>query len=219
VNARWSGSASRGPLTFELTDAKAVAPGSPAVFVDRDGTINEAVRDPESGMPESPLRVEDVRLLPGVAPALDALSAAGFALVCVSNQPAAAKAKVSAEELLLVHEAVIERLAQHDVRVATSRLCLHHPEGSVGCLSWSCGCRKPAPGMLLAAAADLRLNLARSWMLGDTDSDVAAGRAAGCRTVLLEYPGSAHKRPGGTGADLIAGDIGEGVEQLLRRRR
>ena len=185
--------------------------------MDRDGTLNEAVPDCESGLPESPLRVEDVRLLPGAADALNELTAAGFVLVCVSNQPAAAKGKVTVDELLCVHERVVELVAQEGARIAVSNLCLHHPDGVVTGLSRSCPCRKPAPGLLLTAAAELELDLTSSWLLGDADSDVAAGLAAGCGTVLLEYPASAHKRLEGPGADLLAPDIGSGVAQLLDR--
>jgi D-glycero-D-manno-heptose 1,7-bisphosphate phosphatase len=99
-----------------------------------------------------------------------------------------------------------------------SRLCLHHPEGVVDELSRPCGCRKPAPGMLLDAAAALGLDLESSWMLGDTDTDIAAGRAAGCRTVLIEYPRSAHKRSSSAAPDVLAADIGSGVARLLDHR-
>jgi D-glycero-D-manno-heptose 1,7-bisphosphate phosphatase len=194
-----------------------VAPGRPAAFLDRDGTLNEAVPDPDSGLPESPLRLEDVHLLPGATAAAKALAEAGYALVCVSNQPAAAKGKATVQRLLSVHERVIGLLEQQGVYMDASRLCLHHPEGVVGELSRPCGCRKPAPGMLLDAAAALGLNLASSWMMGDTDTDVAAGRAAGCRTVLIEYPQSAHKRLGEATQNLLAADIGSGVAHLLDR--
>jgi D-glycero-D-manno-heptose 1,7-bisphosphate phosphatase len=192
--------------------------GRPAAFLDRDGVLNALVPDPSSGRPESPLRADDVRLLPGVAAAADELTRAGYALVCVSNQPAAAKGKVSVEQLHAVHARVLDLLGREGVRLDASRLCLHHPEGVVGELSGPCDCRKPAPGMLLDAARALGLDLAASWMLGDTDTDVAAGRAAGCRTVLIEHHASAHKRGGGTNPDLIAADLPEAVARLLDQR-
>jgi histidinol-phosphate phosphatase family protein len=135
-------------------------------------------------------------------------------LVCVTNQPAAAKGKVTVEQLLDTHERVLELLEQEGVRVEASRLCLHHPEGLPGELSRPCSCRKPAPGMLLDAADALNLDLGSSWMLGDTDGDVLAGSAAGARTVLIEYPPSAHKRLGGCSPDLLATDLADGVAQL-----
>jgi D-glycero-D-manno-heptose 1,7-bisphosphate phosphatase len=159
-----------------------------------------------------------VRLIEGAAVAVRALAQAGFALVCVSNQPAAAKGKVSLEQLLAVHERVLELLREQEVHLDASRLCLHHPQGTVPELSGPCGCRKPAPGMLLDAAQELGLDLASSWMLGDADSDVLAGHAAGCRAVLIEHPGSAHKRAGEASPDLLASNLADGVAQLLEER-
>lgn len=186
-----------------------------AAFLDRDGVLNALVPDPVSGREESPLRFEDVRLLPGAAAAARRLAEAGFALVGVSNQPAAAKGTISLEQLLEVQERVLELLAAEGVRFDGFRLCLHHPEGVVAELSGPCDCRKPAPGMLLDAAAELDLDLAPSWMIGDTDTDVAAGRAAGCRTVLIEHPGSAHKRQGAGEEDLRAADLPQAVRAIL----
>ena len=188
--------------------------GRPAVFLDRDGVLNELVADPACGAPESPLRPEDVRLIGGAARAAARLQRAGFVLVCVSNQPAAAKGLISVAQLLAVHERVLELLAREDVTLAGSRLCLHHELGVVPELSGACGCRKPAPGMLLEAAAALGIDLSASWMVGDTDSDVLAGRAAGCGTVLLAHPPSAHKRSRPVTPDLAGTDLA-GAAALL----
>jgi D-glycero-D-manno-heptose 1,7-bisphosphate phosphatase len=188
-----------------------------AVFLDRDGVLNAGTPDPVTALPESPLKALDVRLLPGVTAALTALDAAGYALVCVSNQPAAAKGKTTVRELLEVHERVLELLAAGGAAPEMSLLCLHHPEGVVAELAGRCDCRKPEPGMLLRAAVDLDIELESSWMVGDTDADVAAGRAAGCATVLLEYAPSAHKRSGAATADLLAKDLPDAAAQLLDR--
>jgi D-glycero-D-manno-heptose 1,7-bisphosphate phosphatase len=193
--------------------------GRAAAFLDRDGTLNALVPDPASGVAESPLSVSDVRLIDGAAAAARRLSQAGFALVCVSNQPAAAKGKVSPERLRAVNERVLGLLAEEGVRLDGFRLCMHHPEGAVPELSGPCACRKPAPGMLLDASRELDIELASSWMLGDTDPDVLAGRAAGCKTVLIEHPGSTHKRAGVGSPDLLARDLADGVAQILARRQ
>lgn len=189
--------------------------GSPAAFLDRDGVLNELVYDPDSDARESPLKVEDVRLLSGAAAAAHELASTGFALVCVSNQPAAAKGKVTVEQLLAVHARVVHLLARAGVQLDASRLCLHHPRGVVPELSRPCACRKPGPGMLLDAARSLGLDLSASWMVGDTDADILAGRAAGCRTVLIEHPGSSRKRSSKISADLAASDLLHGVAQML----
>jgi D-glycero-D-manno-heptose 1,7-bisphosphate phosphatase len=190
----------------------------PAIFLDRDGVLNELVTDPDSGQPESPLRVADVRLIAGAAAATSALRAAGYALVCVTNQPAAAKAKTSVSELEAIQRRVGELLAAEGARLDAWRMCLHHPEGVVPELSGRCDCRKPAPGMLLDAAGELGLDLSSSWLFGDTDADMLAGRAAGCRTALIEHPASAHKRSNGANHDLLATDLADGVAQLLALR-
>lgn len=186
-----------------------------AVFLDRDGVINELVADPVSGAGESPLEVEQVRLVPGAATAAGRLARAGYVLVCVSNQPAAAKGTVSVAQLHAVHERVSELLAREDVTFATSRLCLHHEQGVIPGLSGPCACRKPAPGMLLDAAGALGVDLARSWMVGDTDADIAAGRAAGCRTLLVRHPGSVHKRLQMVTADFVADSLADGARKWM----
>jgi D-glycero-D-manno-heptose 1,7-bisphosphate phosphatase len=188
-----------------------------AVFLDRDGVLNDLVRDPVSGALESPLDGADVRLMGGVGPAARRLAQAGFLLICVSNQPAAAKGRVSVEQIHAIHGRVIELLALEGVELAAWRLCLHHPHGVVPELSGACPCRKPAPGMLLEAGAAYAVNLGASWMVGDTDADVAAGRAAGCRTLLVEHEGSSHKRLQANRPDLSAPDLARGARLLLDR--
>jgi len=214
VSEGWTVTPDRGPLLFELGPLDRTD-GRPAAFLDRDGILNEAVADPVSGVLESPLDVRDVRLSPGAPIAADALARAGYALICVSNQPAAAKGKVTIERLQRVHERVVELLAREGVRLDGSLLCPHHPDGVVPGLSGPCECRKPAPGMLLRAAHALNIDMGASWMLGDTDVDVLAGRAAGCRTALIAYPGSSHKRFGHVGEDLLAADLADGATNIL----
>ncbi len=216
MRGRWFEAWDHGPPALgPSVDRTGGASRPPAAFLDRDGVLNEGIADPDSGQLESPLRVADVRLLPGIAEALGKLVQAGYRLVCVSNQPSAAKGKTSLQELLEVHERVVELLGQEGVSLDDSRLCPHHPDGVVEGLAGPCDCRKPAPGMLLDAADAYGFNLRDSWMLGDTDADVEAGQTAGCRTVLIEYPGSAHKRSGRTSPDLRAVDLADGVAQLL----
>jgi D-glycero-D-manno-heptose 1,7-bisphosphate phosphatase len=143
------------------------------------------------------------------------LADAGFALVGASNQPAAAKGKIALEELLEVQDRVLDLLAAEGVRFDNFRVCLHHPEAVAADLRGPCDCRKPAPGMLLDAARELDLDLPSSWMIGDTDTDVAAGRAAGCRTALIENSASAHKRHGDAAADLTIADLTAAVAAIV----
>jgi D-glycero-D-manno-heptose 1,7-bisphosphate phosphatase len=146
---------------------------APAAFLDRDGTINE--RAAEHHYIESP---DDFRWLDGSIDAIVALSAAGFVPVVISNQRGIARGIVTWETLALIEQKIQRELAARGARIARFVYCPHE-------LDAGCDCRKPLPGMLLKAAADLDLDLQASWMVGDSASDVAAGRAAGCRTALI----------------------------------
>jgi histidinol-phosphate phosphatase family protein len=187
----------------------------PAIFLDRDGVLNELVREPATCTAESPLEPASVRLTAGAPEAVAKLDRAGFALVCVTNQPAAAKGKTTIDRLCAVHERVLELLRDRGARVDASLLCLHHPAGRVPTLARPCCCRKPRPGMLLHAAAALRLDLQASWMIGDTDADLGAGRSAGCKTALVVSSASAHKRSTAHSPDLYAPDLAHAVRTLL----
>ena len=189
-----------------------------AAFLDRDGVLSELVADPASGAGESPLTVEQVRLIPGAAAAVSHLAQAGYVPVCVSNQPAAAKGTVSVAQLVAVHERVISLLAREGAVLKSWRLCLHHAQGVVPELSRRCTCRKPAPGMLLDVADELGIDLANSWMVGDTDGDIQAGRAAGCKTLLVRHPASVHKRSRGLSADIVVDSLIEGVKWMCSLR-
>ncbi len=189
-----------------------------AAFIDRDGVINALVPDPDSGLPESPLHPDEVRLLPGVAEALRSLAAADWLMVGVSNQPAAAKGKTSMAQLQAVQSRVVDLLAAEGAHFDDFRICFHHPDGVVPELTRECACRKPAPGMLLDAATELAIDLARSWMIGDTDADLVAGKAAGCQTILVQQRESGHKRAGEARPDVAVPDLGAGVALLLADR-
>lgn len=186
-----------------------------AVFVDRDGVLNELVPDPGTGRAESPLHTADVSLIDGAAAAIVRLRAAGYLVVGATNQPAAAKGQVSVDELLTVHEHVLGLLAQEGAVFDRFSVCLHHPDGVDPVLTGTCDCRKPAARMLTDAAHELAIDLARSWMVGDSDSDVAAGTAAGVRTILIENPGSAHRRSHPGAADATARDLATAAEAIL----
>jgi histidinol-phosphate phosphatase family protein len=147
-----------------------MAPGRPALFLDRDGTLIEDV-----GYPRDPRRV---RPLPGAAEALARLARRGFALVIVSNQSGVGRGLVGAAEAEAVHAEVVRRFATAGVAFDGAYYCYHAPDEG-------CGCRKPAPGLLLRAAAELNLDPGRSFMVGDKPIDVAAGEAAGCRGILF----------------------------------
>lgn len=188
-----------------------------AVFLDRDGVIVETVADALLGTPESPYRTEDVALVDGAVDAIRALRARGFLLVGVSNQPAAAKGNATLSDLRAVHDRTVELLAAQGADLDDWRYCFHHPAGVDPALAGSCDCRKPAPGLLLAAAECHDIDLARSWMVGDSDSDVAAGAAAGTRTVLVEHAGSRHRRRGTAAATVTVADLRSATSAIAAR--
>jgi len=159
-----------------------------AIFMDRDGTINEMVYDETHGLLDSPRRPEQVALVPGVAPFIRQAHAAGCLVVVVSNQPGVAKGTLTMAELEAVNQRLAELLACEGARWDAIRCCPHHPSGRPGCVApfvRDCDCRKPQPGLLVQAAAELDIDLTQSWMIGDGLVDIQAGRRAGCRTLLL----------------------------------
>jgi D-glycero-D-manno-heptose 1,7-bisphosphate phosphatase len=149
-----------------------------AVFLDKDGTLIEDV--PYNVDPEL------IRLMPRAGEALAALRAAGYKLIVVSNQSGVARGRFPEWALDAVKDRLAALLARHDVSFDGFYYCPHHPAGVVPEYAIECGCRKPAPGMVLAAAAEHGIDLAQSWLVGDILNDVEAGRRAGCRTILLD---------------------------------
>lgn len=186
-----------------------------AVFVDRDGVLNELVPDPRTGRPESPLIEDDVVLIEGAASALRRLREAGYLIVGVSNQPAAAKGLVSLDDLEAVQTRVLELFARKGVVFDRFSICLHHPDGVVPELTGLCACRKPQPGMLIDAARELAVDLGRSWIVGDAAADIAAGAAAGVRSILIENPASIHRRSKPSSPDATAPDLTTAAEFIL----
>jgi D-glycero-D-manno-heptose 1,7-bisphosphate phosphatase len=182
-----------------------------ALFLDRDGVLDELVFYASSGEWESPRTTGDVRMIDGVAASLQRFVDAGWLLVIVTNQPSHAKGKTSLRDLRDVHAAIVAALG---APIAASYLCFHHPDAIVPELRVACECRKPGSKSLRDAARDLDLDLAASWMVGDQDTDLAAGRAAGCRVALIEHHGSAHKR-GTIEPDLRCADLAELGNVLL----
>lgn len=149
-----------------------------AVFLDRDGTIMD---DP--GYLSDP---SGVKLLPGVDLAVKSLRRAGYKIIVVTNQSGVARGMLTEETLEKIHAELRRRLAEKGAMLDAIYYCPFHPEGSVLQYTQESDLRKPAPGMLYQAAKELDLDLSASWMVGDAGRDVAAGRAAGCRTILLQ---------------------------------
>lgn len=157
-----------------------------AVFFDRDGTLNEMVYDETHGIMDSPRLPDQVRLMPGAASAIRRLRDCGFLIVVVTNQPGLAKGTMTEASLDAVNTRLAELLREQDAAWDALYYCPHHPNGQPGNPYTSrCHCRKPLPGLLTKAAQERNISLPDSWMLGDGIVDIQAGRAAGCRTILI----------------------------------
>ena len=160
----------------------------PTVFMDRDGTLNELIHDDSRGVMDGPLWPEQFALRPWAARFVKGLNDLGFLCLVVTNQPGIAKGTLSLVRLDRIHRRMREELARTGAHVDGIFYCPHHPDpgpGGKADLAIRCRCRKPAPGMILDAASIHRVDMDRSYMVGDRLSDVEAGRAAGLSTVLV----------------------------------
>jgi D,D-heptose 1,7-bisphosphate phosphatase len=156
-----------------------------AVFLDRDGVINELIYYPEHGIIDSPFTVEQVNLFPRAGEAIKKIREMGYRAIIVSNQPGIAKGHLSRETFDRIREKMKEHLAKDGASIDGEYYCFHHPEAVVENLRVDCECRKPKPGLLFQAAEEQDVDLPRSWMIGDGLTDIEAGKAAGCKTMLL----------------------------------
>lgn len=181
--------------------------GRPAVFADRDGTIN---RNPPRG--DFVTRPEDLELLPGAADALRRLKNAGYLIVVFTNQSGVGRGVMSADDVRAVNARTGELLAEAGAPLDGAYFCPHVDADG-------CECRKPKPGLLTRAAADLGIDLSRSWGIGDGARDLEAARAAGCRVVFVHadaYPG---QREAGEALrpEASVPDLGAATEVVLSR--
>lgn len=151
-----------------------------AVFLDRDGVVNEAVT--REGRPFSPASVAEVVITDDARNAVSLLQRSGYTLVVVSNQPEVSRGTLRLTDLNAINEFIGAELG-----ISEFRICPHDDRDA-------CKCRKPKPGMLVTAAAELGIDLVRSALVGDRWRDVGAGRAAGCRTVFIDR-GYAEEKP------------------------
>jgi D-glycero-D-manno-heptose 1,7-bisphosphate phosphatase len=149
-----------------------------AVFLDRDGTINQMVHIPGDGSFDSPRRPSEFVLLPGVVEGIRQINQAGFLAIVISNQPGIAKGKISKELLDATTEKMHQTLTAQDARVDGVYYCLHHPEAVLDEYRQNCNCRKPKPGLILQAANEWGIDLSASYFVGDGIPDMAAGKAA-----------------------------------------
>jgi D-glycero-D-manno-heptose 1,7-bisphosphate phosphatase len=168
-----------------------------AIFLDRDGVLN--VRPPEHEYVRSPA---ELRLIDGVEESLVRLRAAGYVLLVVSNQRGVARGIMTQRDLDAIERTIQERLHAAGAEITAFYYCTHDDgEG--------CECRKPKPGLVVAAARQHGIDTSRSTLIGDSETDVLAGRGSGCRTIRIATPGS------GSAADAIVSDLPAAADLIL----
>ena len=180
-----------------------------AVFLDRDGTINEEVGYLS--------RMEQLRILPQTFEAIRLVNDAGMKAVVVTNQSGIARGYFTEEFVRSVHDRINELLAARGARIDGFYVCPHHPVYGNGIYKQECSCRKPKPGMLLRAAAEFNIDLSRSYMIGDMLKDIETGKKLGVKGILVRT---------GYGMNIvrtdmpayIAEDILEAVQWILKDR-
>ena len=191
-----------------------------AVFLDRDGVINELVYYEEQGIIDSPLTPEQFKLFPWAGEAIKKLAEAGYKVAVGSNQPAMAKGYLTQETFEKIRGKMREQLEKEGAFIDGEYYCFHHPGAVIESLKAHCDCRKPESGLLSQAAREMDIDLSQSWMIGDGLTDVKAGKGAGCRTILLgrmkcelcHLMDDEDARP-----DAIASNLSEAVPIILRQ--
>jgi D-glycero-D-manno-heptose 1,7-bisphosphate phosphatase len=171
-----------------------------AVFLDRDGVINR--KAPEG---QYVTRWEDMEFLPGASEAIQLLNRHSFLVIVVTNQRCVAKGLLTTSELESMHARMRQEFKSAGAMIDAIYYCPHENVPP-------CGCRKPEPGMLLEAARDLDIDMAASWIVGDSEQDVEAGHRAGCRTVRVIE----NDEPASTGAELFASSLLEAAYRILQ---
>lgn len=175
-----------------------------AIFLDRDGTVNKYV-----GFLRN---IEDFELIDGAAEAIKKVNDSGYLAIVITNQPVIARGEVTYEELEEIHCKMETLLGLKGAYLDGIYICPHHPHkgyaGEIPELKFDCDCRKPKPGLLLRAAEEFNIDLSRSWMIGDSENDILAGKAAGCFTGLIGTEGF--------GQDLTGASLLEITEQIIK---
>lgn len=186
------------------------SPQTPAVFLDRDGTIivdKHYAFDPDG-----------IELIDGAVDGLRLLQDAGFRLFVVTNQSGVARGYFGEDDVRAMHRRLDQLLRRRGVRIDQFLYCPHHPEGAVDDYAFSCLCRKPNPGLILQANVDQSIDLRRSWVIGDAPGDVLAGIRVGCKTVLLEGRRSRDTTLN-VPVDHYAPDLREAADFIVRQLR
>ena len=181
----------------------------PAIFLDRDGTLNV-----DHGYVHE---IDNFQFIDGVIEAMRELKNMGFALVLVTNQSGIARGMFTEDQFMQLTEWMDWSLADRDVYLDGIYYCPHHPEGSVAEYRQECDCRKPQPGMLLSAQKELHIDMAASYIVGDKPDDMQAGAAAGVGTKVLVRTGKPVTPEGEAVADWVVNSLADLPAHIKQR--
>jgi len=181
-----------------------------AVFLDRDGVIN---KDP----PHYAHRLDQLSLIDGSGPAIRMLNDRGFVVIVITNQSGIAKGYYTEEDMHIFNNAMREILIeQYGASIDAVYFCPHHPKAKVEKYRADCSCRKPLPGMLIAGGDRFGIDFRSSFLVGDKWSDIEAGRAVGCRTILVQTGhGAGEYQRENQPLDFLAADLSDAVQNFI----
>jgi D,D-heptose 1,7-bisphosphate phosphatase len=186
-----------------------------AIFIDRDGTINQEVNHLSSQ--------DQFELLDGVGEAICQINAAGILAVIVTNQPVIARGELEESELKVIHNKMDTLLGSQGAYIDRLYYCPHHAdsgfEGEVEALKFDCDCRKPKIGLFTQAKKDLNIVLEKSWVVGDSTRDILAAQNAGMKSILVETGHAGKDCSFEVNPDFIAKDLNEAVKLILKEVR
>ena len=189
------------------------------IFIDRDGVLNYPIKNPNTGLWDSPLEIEDFKLYDGVVESCKKLQDAGFSLFLVSNQPSYAKGKITLETREGIHNKLVSTMEKGGVFFKQYYYCHHsvdsiyHEEKYMG----PCDCRKPSPYNINRSIWSYHLDKEKSWMIGDFDTDIECGQNADVRTILIKTPESKHRQDTGVIPDISCSDFNSSVRAILEK--
>jgi D-glycero-D-manno-heptose 1,7-bisphosphate phosphatase len=179
-----------------------------AVFLDRDGTINEEVGYMDS--------LEKLKIIPEAFAAIRLINQNGMKAVVITNQSGVARGLFSEEFVQTVHAIIQEQLKARKAFIDAFYHCPHHPTEGQGVYLQTCNCRKPAPGLLFKAADEMEIDLGRSYVIGDMPKDVEAAKRAGAKGILVRTGYGQEHRAFDVEPDYIAGNILDAVHWILK---
>jgi D,D-heptose 1,7-bisphosphate phosphatase len=156
-----------------------------AVFLDRDGVINELYYDDNQGVIDSPFHPDQFALFSKVGEAINTFHKLGYLVIIISNQPGIAKKHFTEKTFEAVKKKMRDELKRHKAYVDAEYYCLHHPDAKIEKYKKICDCRKPKPGMIIQAAKEHDIDLSSSWMIGDSVEDIQLGGNVGCETIFI----------------------------------